>query len=305
MAKWQLKAVVQKAISFLPYKTKINYLFQRYVTKGVALDDVHFGYKLEAARDHLHYYARYGSKPPAETTTLELGTGWYPIVPFCLFLAGFRSVVSVDLYPWLTAERMRTAARRVLDHHDRGFLKAYVPTVLPERLAVLRRAAAADLSVAAFARAVGLDYRVMDARRLDFAAGSFDFIVSNNTFEHVHADVLAAILTEFRRVLAPHGTMSHFIDLSDHFAHFDGSIGIYNFLRFSARRWRLIDNDIQPQNRLRWPDYLALYAAAGLPVRAEVLRPYDVAVLAEVPVHPEYAAYRPEDLAISHGSIIS
>ena len=54
--KWHLKAVVQKTISYLPYANRLNFLFQKYVTKGVDLNDIYFGYKLEHAADHIAFY---------------------------------------------------------------------------------------------------------------------------------------------------------------------------------------------------------------------------------------------------------
>jgi len=39
--KWMLKAVVQKLIAFFPQREKINYLLQKYVTKGVELTDTY------------------------------------------------------------------------------------------------------------------------------------------------------------------------------------------------------------------------------------------------------------------------
>ena len=60
--------------------------------------------------------------------------------------------------------------------------------------------------------------------------------------------------------------MSHFIDMSDHFAHLDKSISAYNFLKFSKTQWKLIDNSIQPQNRLRICDYTTLLKNAQFKV---------------------------------------
>ncbi len=46
ISKWVLKAIVQKTISILPRPERANFLFQKYVTKGVHLTDEHFGYKI-------------------------------------------------------------------------------------------------------------------------------------------------------------------------------------------------------------------------------------------------------------------
>src|SRR5438445_10474895 len=96
MKKWILKAVTQKIISYLPYSNKINYLFQKHVTKGVFLTDEYFYDKLNHAREHITNYQKYsnGSIPKV---CLEIGTGWYPIVPISLFLVGADKIYSVDI----------------------------------------------------------------------------------------------------------------------------------------------------------------------------------------------------------------
>ena len=307
MPTWILKAAVQKAISFLPYKEDINFFFQQHVTRGVALDEIHFGYKLAAARDHIRYYRKYCTVPAAEATVLELGTGWYPIVPTLLYLAGFDRIVTIDIRDWTSKERQLTAIRRILDYHDTGRLQEYVETVDPQRLADLRAVAEQpdDHTVATLHAAIRTEARIMDATQLDAADRTFDFICSNNTFEHIYAPILRDILREFKRVLKPGGVMSHFIDLSDHFAHLDPGITIYNFLRFTERQWATIDNTIQPQNRLRWRDYVAMYQELGIPIREEEIVGGDAGALATVPVAEQYRDYTAAELAISHGSIIS
>jgi SAM-dependent methyltransferase len=307
MAKWILKAVVQKGISYLPYKQELNFFFQKYITRGVALTDAHFVYKLEAARDHLRFYTRFGTVPLAEARVLELGTGWYPIVPAILYLAGCNAIESIDIRNWLTVERQLTAYRKILEYYDSGRLSPYLANPQSDRIGLLRELCRSPSPRSAgISERVGLRTTIMDATALTYADDTFDLICSNNTFEHIHAPVLREILREFKRVLKPRGVMSHFVDLSDHFAHLDGSITIYHFLRFSEGQWRWIDNDIQPQNRLRWPDYRAVYAELGIAIRAEEVRAGDLQALATVPVHPQFAArLTAEELAVSHGYLVS
>ncbi|PPK85664.1 methyltransferase family protein [Neolewinella xylanilytica] len=307
MTKWILKAAVQKTISFLPAKERINFFFQKHVTRGVKLSDQHLEYKLDAARDHIRYYETYGAIPRDVTTVLELGTGWYPIVPLMLFLAGFDRIVSIDIRKWTSKERQLVSIGRVLHYLDEGRLAAYLDRIVPERVHTLRGILASPeaFSEEAINELIQLSPRIMDATALDFPDHCFDFICSNNTFEHIYEPVLRKILLEFKRVLKGDGVMSHFIDLSDHFAHLDHSITIYNFLRFDAWQWRLIDNDIQPQNRLRWRDYRKLYHSIGMPIREESYLAGNVAAVRSARLSAEYAAYTPEELAISHGFLVS
>ena len=99
--------------------------------------------------------------------------------------------------------------------------------------------------------------------------------------------------------------MSHFIDMSDHFAHFDRNITIYNFLKFSRKQWRLIDNSIQHLNRLRIADYKSIYRDTGIPVTEEVIQSGSLADLESVRVHKEFSDYSKDDLAVSHAYLIS
>lgn len=307
MKKWILKAVVQKTISYFPYKEKVNFLFQKYVTKGVDLDDQHFKYKLDALRDHLKFYKKYSNTQRQDAVVLELGTGWYPIVPTMLYLNDFKKTISIDISNWMNLDRQIIAFQKIIAYYDQGLLASYADDINPEKVTELRTICSNRdrYTIDEVNKLINLEYLLMDATSLNFADETFDLICSNNTFEHVHKDVLAGILKEFKRVLKKGGVMSHFIDLSDHFAHLDSSINIYNFLRFSKKQWAFIDNSIQPQNRMRWNDYLKMYTELGITVKEEDYRAGSQSLLNEVDVHEEYSEYSREELAISHGYVIS
>jgi SAM-dependent methyltransferase len=303
--KWMLKAAVQKAISLLPYRNQINLWFQKYVTKGVHLDAEHLHWKLTHARDHIAYWRKYSRR--MEASCLELGTGWYPIVPLLLYLHGAEKIQTIDLNAHLSKESLKISLQKLIAEKEKGALDQQFPELISERweqvLKVFHKLETHTLSsaLAAF-KIVAI---VGDARKLPIAENAIDLICSNNTFEHIFPEVLAGILKEFKRVLKPDGVMSHFIDLSDHFAHFDHAINIYNFLRYSQKQWAVIDNDIQPQNRWRWPQYKKLYRDLKIPIREESVREGDISRLREVPVHEEWASFSEAELAISHGYLVS
>ena len=105
MKKWVLKALVQKAISFLRYKHKINYLFQKYVTKGVQLSEYYFEDRLEHLRQHSSFYSKYKGKLN-DIKMLELGTGWYPVIPLGFFLSGAQQIYTVDITPLMDKQKV-------------------------------------------------------------------------------------------------------------------------------------------------------------------------------------------------------
>ena len=118
-------------------------------------------------------------------------------------------------------------------------------------------------------------------------------------------EILIGILKEFKRVIKEGGVMSHFIGMSDHFAHFDKSINIYNFLKFSDRVWSIIDNSIQPQNRFRFKDYMNIYKQLGLPVTDKEYTEGDIEELMKISLDNKYESYNAQELAISHVYLIS
>ncbi|MEM1220135.1 MAG: class I SAM-dependent methyltransferase [Bacteroidota bacterium] len=300
MKKWVLKAVVQKGISFLPYRHRINYLFQKYITRGVQLSDEYFSDRRMHLDKHLAFWQEWGPKKPMRV--LELGTGWYPVIPLGYFLAGAERIHTADISPLLTLENLQTTVRRYVDHkiavNHSSFLEERW-----ERLEALAKNPPATLEE--YLQELQIEYLVGDARTLSLENETITLISSNNTFEHVHPPILKGLLVEFDRVLDTDGIMSHFIDLSDHFAHLDQQITIYNFLRFSEKAWSNIDNDIQPQNRWRMWQYRALYTELGLPIVHEEHRPGDIEALKTVTLHADYQAIDSKELAISHGYLVS
>lgn len=304
---WIAKAVVQKGISFLPFKTHINQFFQRRGTGALALDDQHFGWKIGHAQDHLALWDKHLSGINRSSAyVLELGTGWYPIVPVYFWLHGVNSMDSLDLYPWINAEHCHTTALKFVEWHSTGQLQPFLGNVDSARWAQLELAAQDPMALESFLSMIGLRTLVGDATSA--IAGmrtSYEFICSNNTLEHILEAPLVAILERFKGLLASGGGSSHFIDLSDHFGHFDRGITAYNFLKFSPLQWRLIDNDIQPQNRLRWPQYLEIFTKLGYNVVEEGVRPGDVQELKKVKVHRSFAGMSDSELAITHGYIVA
>jgi SAM-dependent methyltransferase len=125
-------------------------------------------------------------------------------------------------------------------------------------------------SLADLEKRLGIRYLApRDARNTGLPAGSVDFVSSTSTLEHVPEPDILAILIECRRLLRPGGIISCRVDMRDHHAYFDDSVSPHNFLKFSARTWRLINSSLNHQNRLRHPDYLRLFKQAGFEILVE------------------------------------
>jgi cyclopropane fatty-acyl-phospholipid synthase-like methyltransferase len=162
-----------------------------------------------------------------------------------------------------------------------------------------------ETPLAEILKQLNIEYITADMSKPQTALGLFDLVTSNNTFEHIYPQVLEPILRNLHDLHKAGGIQSHFIDLSDHYAHMDGSINIYNFLRYSDSAWRIIDNSVQPMNRWRMPDYRQLYTKVGAQIIAENHRQGDVEALRSIPLADRFKAYSDAENAISHGYITS
>ena len=252
MSRWLLKAATQRAIGFLPRSHVWNLQFQTHVTRSMELTPARLSGGLGHCARHLSAYASHSSgREQTPATALEIGTGWYPIVALGLYLCGAEKVLTYDIVPLLNADRVRETMRRLVDAADEGSLRGVLPSYDPERLNSLRPIANGDVESARdLLGGLGVAYVVGDASCTALDAESVDLVFSNVTFAHVPYLALGTMLRELRRIISSQGVMSHEIDLADQFAAFDDSITKFNFLKFSDRTWRLIDESADPTQPL-------------------------------------------------------
>ncbi len=303
MKSWILKAAVQKAISFLPYKHRINYFFRKHVTKGANLTDDLFEDKLIHCAAHVAAFEKYATIE--KDSALEIGTGWYPIVPIGLYLTGFSNIVSIDISPLVSRESVIAAIDRYSEYDRSGRLSAFFAKVDKARLEKARKLASGGLSAFELMMEMGIRLVIGDARSTNFQDDSLCLIHSNNTLEHIDPQVLRQILEDFNRILHPKGIMSHNIDMSDHFAHLDRSITNFNFLKFSDGQWKIIDNSIQPQNRLRITDFERMFRDSGFQILERDDRVGTKEELNSIRPATRYLSYAVEDLLVTHSHLVS
>jgi hypothetical protein len=262
MPPWLMKAAVQGVLARLPEPQRWNRLLQRYVTRSLELDDATFVSKWQQCERHLSYFRELGR--PGDglcgARVVELGTGWFPLVPIGLVLLGADRVCTIDTQDLLDRDRVLATLRRYADAVSAGDVPAR-----PDKLARLESALALSpsLDAAGILGVLGITSIVGDARATALESSSIDLFVSNNTFEHIPRPVLVDILREFARLAAPGALGSHWIDMGDHYGTFDPSITVFNFYRFPGWMWRLFNNELQYQNRLRVSDFRDVNAEAG------------------------------------------
>lgn len=294
---WRLKALMQGVLSVTPRGNRVNDRLQmkfgglRNFEQNISskVDDwcLLAGYLRSVHRGQL-----------AGLTILEVGSGWYPTLPVCFALAGAGRVHTVDLNRHMNEDLTFRMLRAIEPHLERIADACGEPAdAIRQRWEELRQV---DALAPLLARA-RIEYRAPgDARKLEWLTGGcIDLAYSNSVLEHVTPTALPGIMRESWRVLKDDGLMVHSVACNDHYAHFDPGISFVNYLQFSARRWRWLNNDLNYQNRLRAPDFLSIARESGFEILRETraVRPGTREALQFMRLAPEFQTYDLEDLA--------
>lgn len=171
-------------------------------------------------------------RPVQGAVVLEIGSGWFPVLPMVLTAKGAGLVVMTDIEA----------------HQDEGTTEA------------ARKAVEARGETPALDR---LKY-VAPFEPGMLAESSVDMVVSRTVLEHIPPDDLSTLLTHLRGRMKPGGLHIHLVDNSDHWEHRDKSISRIEFLTRPAwlhkLLWWALDGG---ENRLRHSQYVELFRAAG------------------------------------------
>ena len=99
--------------------------------------------------------------------------------------------------------------------------------------------------------------------------------------------------------------MSHLIDLSDHYWHFDKRLNPYYFLRFPSSVWWILNNSLQYQNRLRVSDYRQIHHKTHFNIVHEENKTASEADIAAIKLAPEFQHYPQDDVIVTRSWMVS
>jgi SAM-dependent methyltransferase len=297
---WRIKGTIQKVLGYVPGGGRIHYLLQRR-GGGLASWQRECDIKVDDWRLMMGHL-RTSNLDLAGATLLEMGSGWYPTFPFCLYLAGASRVITVDLNRYMKDEMTLALADRLAQHvpliaKESGRREADVEA---RRLALAFSLRHGEMIGEATHGAI--EYRApADAARTFLPSDSIDVVFSNSVLEHVPAAVIEACFAEAMRILRPGGIIFHSVNCGDHYAYVDRSIHQLHYLRYSDRAWRKWNNAFLYQNRLRAVDFTEMAQRAGFAIEIDTSRPHPMrlAQLATIEVDPAFARYSREQLAIT------
>jgi hypothetical protein len=275
---WRLKCVAFQALEYLPGGRVLYRIAQKYVT-GNHLFVVTDAY----LRLHQFHVTQYQRVHPGRA--LEFGGGRHFLSPLLLSNAGAIEVLVYDI------QRLSSPAQ--INHTIRQ-LKGRVPGEWPE----IRDWA--DLE-----RIYRIRYLAPgDARATGLSDACISFFCSTSTLEHIPPADIRLILTECSRVAAINAVFSHIIDYADHYYYADASISLFNFYRYSERRWSWLNPSNHFQNRLRHSDFDRMFRELNLKqieARAGTVSPDTIRTIS---IDPLFQRYNPQDLLTSIGYFV-
>lgn len=209
---------------------------------------------------------------------LEIGSGWFPVIPIMLSLRGSDHIILTDLTPHL--DEVTFAAALEFLQTECGV------SAISDRGNTLKD--------------FGLTY-IAPFRPDAVSDESIDFVISRAVLEHIPPDDILRILKQLRSKLSPNGLMIHSIDHSDHLEHRDKTISKINFLTWSTWKHKFVNwLTGEGENRLRHHEYFDLFERAGFDVIANSSELHkDTCDLAKkLPLKGRFAGMTAEQLSI-------
>ena len=293
---WKLKGHVMAVLSRLPGGHRAYHLLQRLMGTNRMSIEKDISKALEIL-DMIHI----AGQSAEGRVFLEIGTGWRPFVPFVLYLAGAKRILTLDINPWLTKAYAFETFRGLASELDSIAIRARVE----ETLVRTRYAAATPKTDSLLELLNGFHVEYVcpgDARTTGLDEASIDYVVSSNVFEHIPRDILRDIHAETHRILKPGGMSVHRFNPQDHYSWVDPSITGANFLQFSEAEWNWYGGSgLAFHNRLRCRQHTELFLEAGLIEVVNKVRVNGPAAEAirngSLSVHKDFAGFSPEELA--------
>lgn len=245
--KFYYKSILQHFFSNLPKGEKLNYLFQKHISKTFPVTDDKFIFKANTAFKHFKNFEKFNTLKNASNKYYEFGAGWDMIVPLSICHLGYEATV-IDIRRLLVDDLVKNSIKRY------GILKNNL-------LFKITNSKYNELKDFNFKY-----YAPLDASKTIFLDNYFDFSSSTATLEHIPPKDILNILNETYRIMKKGGVLSITIDYRDHWAYFDKSISFYNFLQFTPEEWKKFNPSLNYQNRLRHCDYLKIISKTNFKI---------------------------------------
>lgn len=174
----------------------------------------------------------------AGTRIAELGSGWVPIFPYQLILEG--NAKHVDTYD-INEHYNLKQIKKLNDYYTNRY-NGNVEIKKKGKYPLLK-------AVTYFPKTTICNGKLED----------IDMVLSRFVLEHVSPNEIIEIHDFLFSNLKSGSYVLHLISPSDHRAYGDDSLSLQDFLKYSEKEWNQIQTKFDYHNRLRLPQYLALF----------------------------------------------
>ncbi len=279
MKKHQLKTFVLKALDILPTKLGF-YFYYKIQSKSFKTIDKFVQPNL-ASYEKINSILTENDIQLKNKNILEIGSGWIPLLAYFLKVKGsINKVYTYDIN--------KHYQQRNLDKCFHYIESNYKTNIKP-------------IEKGKYTLPDFIEYHPFTNVINAELTSDIDIVISRFVLEHITPEDLAAIHIKLFDSLPDNTLILHLISPSDHRAHSDSSISLYDFLKYSKNEWNKIQTKFDYHNRLRLPNYLEIFKDAGFEISYVE---YDKAKENEekykkfkaLEIHPDFTKYTEEEL---------
>lgn len=242
--KLKLKTGFFKLLDQLP--PKIGYAIYHRTQK--LLSDNKLENKLKSSANSYKLIEKYCEKLEislSDKRILEIGSGWLPIMPyFFKYLGKAKSIATYDLNLHYNRKEIKRLNRAFSTEFEVG---------IPEN------------STNKYALPKAINY-YPKTNLIYSKIPRVDLVFSRFVLEHVSMRDIKLMHKKFKKELNPGSYIIHLISPSDHRAYVAKNLSLQDFLQYSKAEWQKKQTKFDYHNRLRLPEYLAIFESAGLEV---------------------------------------
>jgi hypothetical protein len=284
--KWVIKAAVQKVFGSLPARVADPmYHGIQHLTRGIPIEVQDQRSFIEEVASVLNDIR---GKSLSGLRIVELGSGWYPVLPLLLICEfGALSVDTFDVNQHYSPVRIAAAASEIMNVvvHLRGdsvLQQTARSGCLPDSIHYHPRSEVQAVS--------------------EIRGGLADLALSRLVLPNITPEGIREIHFRSRQWLTQDAIWIHILNTGDERAREDSTLHPFDFLKYSEKEWmRRSGNRYAYTNRLRLPQYRSLFESAGWNVEREVASVSKSAIetLNRVPIHADFQCFSPEALSAS------
>lgn len=222
-----------------------------------------------------------------DKTILEIGSGWLPMLPyFFKYQGGAKHIYTYDINPHFQ--------KKLIQKLNVGFSKIYNFQV--------------EEKDKKYALPSGIDY-FPSKNIVEVSIPNSNIVFSRYVLSHMVKDDVIQMHSKFKKVLQKGTIIIHFISPSDLRQYVNSSISMQDFLKYSEQEWDGIRTKFDYHNRLRLPEFIAIFNSVGLEVlhvsyKHSEKDSKNYKLFKELNLHSDYKMYSDEQLTAGNIMVI-